>query len=220
MKQDTILSTLILIVSIYIVVMLSLFQSLVAIAGGVIAYQITDSLLAVLIVLVSIPVIVELNRRNIFSTREEGFHTDGAVAISNRVKQIQKSAGGKQAANVNVVSNRLPANLKGVLESPEIESFQNIDASGEVIEKAEFNAPGFSVPAFVREKGRLLVVPEMSVPRISSPDSMPKPNPMMEKPDEEGVATALVADAAGLAIEESEQGSNRGSLSVGPSSTA
>ncbi len=219
MKQDTILSTLILIVSIYIVVSLSLFQSLISIAAGVIAYQISNSLLAVLIVLVSIPVIVELNRRNFFRS-QEGFHTDGAVAISNRVKQIQKSAGGKQASNVNVVSNRLPENLKGVLESPEIESFQNIDASGEVIEKAEFNAPGFSVPAFVREKGRLLVVPEMSVPRISSPDTMPKPNPMMEKPDDEGVATALVSDAASIPVPESEQGSNRNSLPVGPSSTA
>lgn len=219
MKQDTIVATLILITGVYIVVNLSFFQFLVAIAAGVIAHRITDSLLAVLIVLVSIPVIVEINRRNLFSTRE-GFSTDGAVQISNRVKQIQKSGGGKQSQNVNTVSDRLPAGLKGVLESPEIESFQNIDASGDIIEKAEINAPGFSVPAFVKEKGRLLVVPETSVPRISSPDTMPKANPVMEKPDDEGMETALVSDAAMMPVEKFEQGSNRPSLSVGPSSTA
>lgn len=219
MKQDTVVSTLILITGIYIVVSLSLFQSLVAIAAGVLAYKITESMLAVLIVLISIPVIVGLNRRNFFMGRE-GFATDGAVQISNRVKSIQKSAGGKKAENLNTVSDRLPAGLKGVLESPEIESFQTIGASGEVIEKAEINAPGFSVPAFVKEKGRLLVVPEMSVPRVASPDTMPKANPVMEKPDNEGLETALVSDAASMPIPPSEQGSNRESLTVGPSSTA
>ena len=218
MKQDTIVSTLILITAIYIVVSLSLIQSLIALAGGVLAYKITGSLLGVLIVLVSIPIIVELNRRRFFMS--EGFHTDGAVAISNRVKSIQKSQGGKQAANTNTMSDRLPSNLKGVVESPEIESFQNIDASGDIIEKAEVNAPGFSVPAFVKEKGRLLVVPEMSVPRTASPDMMPKPNPMMERPDDEGVETALTPDAARLPIDEGEQAANLTSTSVGPASTA
>jgi hypothetical protein len=215
MKQDTIVSTLILITAIYIVVSLSLFQSIIALAGGVISYKITQSLLAVLIVLISIPVIVSLNRTKLFTS--EGFHTDGAVAISNRVKSIQKSQGGKQVENTNRLSERLPANLKGVVESPEIESFQNIDASGDVIEKAEVNAPGFSVPAFVKEKGRLLVVPEMSVPRVASEDMMPKPNPLMEKPDDEGMETALMADAAKMPIDESQRAANLSSMPIGPS---
>ncbi len=215
MKQDTIVSTLILITAIYIVISLSLFQSLIALGAGVIAYKITESLLAVLIVLISIPVIVTLNRRKFFTA--EGFHTDGAVAISNRVKSIQKAQGGKQAQNMNTVSDRLPTNLKGVVESPEIENFQNIDASGDIIEKAEVNAPGFSVPAFVKEKGRLLVVPEMSVPRVASEDTMPKANPMMEKPDDEGVETALTADGAKLPIDESQRAANLSAMPVGPS---
>ncbi len=216
MKQDTIVSTLILITAIYIVISLSLFQSLIALGAGVIAYKITESLLAVLIVLISIPVIVTLNRRRFFTA--EGFHTDGAVAISNRVKSIQKAQGGKQAQNMNTVSDRLPTNLKGVVESPEIENFQNIDASGgDIIEKAEVNAPGFSVPAFVKEKGRLLVVPEMSVPRVASEDTMPKANPMMEKPDYEGVETALTADGAKLPIDESQKAGNMAAMPIGPS---
>lgn len=221
MKQDIVISTLVLITALYIVVSLSLFQSLVALAGGVIAYQITNSMVAVLIVLISIPVIVELNRRQFFvMAKKEGFHTDGAVKISNRVKEIQQASAGKMAKNVGKLSDRLPTNLKGVVESPEIENFQNIDASGDIIEKAEMGAPGFSVPAFVKEKGRLIVVPEMSIPRMASEDMMPKPNPLMEKPDNEGIETALASDATKLSIDENQQAANLTSMPIGPSSTA
>jgi hypothetical protein len=220
MKQDTIVSTLILITAIYIVVSLSLIQTLIAFAGGVIAYKITESLAGVLIVLISIPVIVELNRRQLFSTKKEGFSTDGAVTISNRVKAIQTASAGKNAAHMNRLSDRLPPVLKGVVESPEIEGFQSIDASGDVIEKAEVNAPGFSVPAFVKEKGRMLVVPEMSMPRIASQDTLPKPNPMMEMPDNEGLQTALSPDAASLPIEESQQAANLTAVPIGPGNNA
>ena len=48
-----------------------------------------------------------------------------------------------------------------------------------------------SVPASIKDKGRLLVVPEMSMPRVGTEDKMPRENRHVGEPDADGVNVAL-----------------------------
>jgi hypothetical protein len=76
-------------------------------------------------------------------------------------------------------------------------------------------APSVSVPAFVREQGRLLVVPEFSMPPPGSVERNPKMNPYVPQHDSEGVATALASDATQLPPADEAAGDRPG-VSVGP----
>ena len=69
---------------------------------------------------------------------------------------------------------------------------QTIASSGN--ESEEKDIPGHSqvsVPASIKDKGRLLVVPEMSMPRVGTEDKMPRENRHVGEPDTDGVDVAL-----------------------------
>ena len=78
----------------------------------------------------------------------------------------------------------------------------------------ERGAPGVSIPAFVRQQGRMLVVPEFSVPRNTSVDRAPKANPYVPQHDEEGIESALASDATRLPAPQ-EPARNRPGMSAG-----
>ena len=86
-----------------------------------------------------------------------------------------------------------------------------VDASG----VEEMGAPGVSVPAYVRQQGRMLVVPEFSMPPIASIERNPKMNPYVPTYDSEGMESALASDATQLPPAEETAGDRPG-VSVGP----
>lgn len=192
--------------ALYCLITLSVSDNLITFLGALVMYKLTGLLLPTLAVFIIMPLVVYMKQEKMVKIveKEEGFHTDGAVQISERVKkmQVQKNTG-------KITANPVPTT--GVLESPEIESFQTMDASGSQMQEKMEGYPGVSVPAFVREKGRLLVVPESSVPRVRSDDVPPKPQTMVEGADKEGETTALVSDATKLPEPEPFQ-----SMNVGP----
>ena len=188
MKQNVVIVSLIVLAALYSLITLSVSDNLITFIGAFVMFKLTDSLLPTLAVFLIMPLVVYMKQQKMITVavaKKEGFHTDGAVQISDRVKGLQQAA---RVKNTQVATT-------GVLDSPEIESFQNVDASGAEVQEG---FPGVSVPAFVREKGRLLVVPETSVPRTRSDDVPPKPQTMVEGRDPEGETTALVSDATKL----------------------
>lgn len=192
MKQNVVIVSLIVLAALYSLITLSVSDNLITFIGAFVMYKLTDSLLPTLAVFIIMPVVVYMKQQKLISVvKKEGFHTDGAVQISERVKGLSR------AKNTGKISGPQVATT-GVLESPEIESFQTMDASGAEVQEKMEGYPGVSVPAFVREKGRLLVVPETSVPRVRSDDVPPKPQSMVEGRDAEGETTALVSDATKL----------------------
>jgi len=86
-----------------------------------------------------------------------------------------------------------PEETTGVLETTEIANFQDVnDASGS-------NPVPDSIPAFVKEQGRLLLVPEFSVERLENRETQPREQRVLQNgADNEGVNTALIADATTL----------------------
>lgn len=189
MKQNVVIVSLIVLAALYSLITLSVSDNLITFVGAFVMFKLTDSLLPTLAVFLVMPVVVYMKQQKMITVvKKEGFHTDGAIQISERVKGLQRPKNTGKLGAPQVATT-------GVLESPEIESFQTIDASGAAVQEG---FPGVSVPAFVREKGRLLVVPEVSVPRVRSDDIPPKPQTMVEGADKEGEKTALVSDATKL----------------------
>lgn len=190
MKQNVVIVSLIVLAALYSLITLSVSDNLITFIGALVMYKLTDSLLPTLAVFVIMPIVVYMKQQKMVTVvkKEEGFHTDGAEKISERVKGLARPKNTGKLGAPQVATT-------GVLESPEIESFQSMDASGAEVKEGY---PGVSVPAFVREKGRLLVVPETSVPRTRSDDVPPKPQTMVEGRDKEGETTALVSDATKL----------------------
>ncbi len=210
MKTNVVIVSLTVLAALYCLITLSVSDNLITFLGAFIMYKLTDSLLPTLAVFLVMPLVVYMKQEKIIkvaSEKKEGFHTDGAVQISDRVKKLQQNS--RQVNTGKITANAVPTT--GVLESPEIESFQTMDASGSPVQETMEGYPGVSVPAFVREKGRLLVVPESSVPRARSDDVPPKPQTMVEGADKEGEKTALVSDATKLPEPEPFQ-----SMNVGP----
>jgi len=113
--------------------------------------------------------------------KHEGFNTgDGAEKVSQRVKEMRAKY------------EQTKPEPTGTLESPEVENFQNlVDPTKVEPEGESMGHPMVSVPAFVKEKGRLLVVPETSMPSSETVDRNPIQNPYVPKPDDESVHTAL-----------------------------
>ena len=159
-------------------------------------YGITRSLLlpaAVLFIAPIIQMIIQIMKMT------EMFQ--GAMAVSERVKEMKAA---------KVVSK--PASTTGVLASANIENFQSVDASGS---EAPTGLSGVSVPAYVREKGRMIVIPEHSMARLESFDSNPRPSPaLIMGKDDESVGTALKQDATQLS--DADQKASAPSMSAGP----
>ena len=152
--------------------------SLLSIGISLIAYSLTKSLVLVIVILAIAPLLILSER-----ARKERFAdtTDNAQKISERVKAMKSG------------EITTPEETTGVLETTEIANFQDLtDASGS-------NPVPDSIPAFVKEKGRLLLVPEFSVERLENRESNPREQQVLQNgEDSEGVNTALTADATTL----------------------
>jgi len=159
-------------------------------------YGITRSLLLPAAVLFIAPIIQMLLQ---IMKKTEKFQ--GAMAVSERVKEMKAA---------KVVAK--PASTTGVLASANIENFQSVDASGS---EAPTGLSGVSVPAYVREKGRMIVIPEHSMARLESFDNNPRPSPaLIMGEDDDSVGTALKQDATQLSA--ADQKASAQSMSTGP----
>ena len=164
----------------YSLFVLPFTTSLLSIGISLIAYSVTKSLVLVITILAVAPLLVLSER-----VRVERFAdtTDNATKVSERVKAMKEA------------QLSAPQETTGVLETNEIANFQDMNASQDVS-----GAPTpDSIPAFVKEKGRMLLVPEFSVERLEMQDSNPRPQRVLHNgEDVEGVNTALTPDATQL----------------------
>jgi hypothetical protein len=166
----------------YNLFVLPLTTSLLSFGIGLIAYSITKSLILVLVILAIAPLLILSERVHVERFADT---TDDATKISERVKAM------KEQGKV------VPQETTGVLESQEVANFQDINAPSTDVSGAP--ATPDSIPAFVREKGRLLLVPEHSVERLENKEVNPREQRVLQNgEDTEGVNTALVPDATQL----------------------
>jgi hypothetical protein len=191
--QDGIILILIAMVALYTLFTMSFAVSLGFVGASLVGYHITKSKLVALLILVVPSLLPKENLdgfKNVASTT-----TETGEMVAKRVEEIrQKTTSTPQPRSRDAV---------GVLASPEIENFQTIDppvdSSGK--EMPQKDVPGHSqvsVPASIKDKGRLLVVPEMSMPRVGTEDKMPRENRHVGEPDLDGVNVALTPEGTGL----------------------
>jgi hypothetical protein len=150
--------------------------TLLSLGISLIAYSLTKSLVLVIVILAVAPLLILSERASVERFADT---TDNATKISERVKAMK--------------AGRETQETTGTLESTEIANFQDVnDVSGST------PVPD-SVPAFVKEQGRLLLVPEFSVERLENRESKLREERVLQNgEDTEGVNTALVSDAATL----------------------
>ena len=166
----------------YNLFVLPLTTSLLSFGIGLIAYSITKSLVLVLVILAIAPLLILTERARVERFADT---TDDAAKISERVKAMKEQG------------KAVPQETTGVLESQEIANFQDINAPSTDVSGVP--ATPDSIPAFVREKGRLLLVPEQSVERLENKEVNPREQRVLQNgEDTEGVNTALVPDATQL----------------------
>jgi hypothetical protein len=166
--------------------------SLLSIGISLIAYSLTKSLLLVLGILAVAPLLILSER-----VRMERFAdtTDTAEKISDRVKALKETAA--------VSTGPVQQETMGVLESAEISNFQDVNAD------AAAAPPPDSIPAYVKQQGRMLLVPEFYVDRQENKDSNPKPQRILQNgEDTEAVSTALVPEGAQLEQAEAKAASS------------
>ena len=184
--QDGIILILIAMVALYTLLTMSFAVSVGFVGASLVGYHITKSKLVALLILV-IPSLLPKEDvdgfKNVASTT-----TETGEMVAKRVEEIrQKTTSTPQPRSRDAV---------GVLASPEIENFQTIDApvdseGKEIGHKDVAGHSQVSVPASIKDKGRLLVVPEMSMPRVGTEEKMPRENRHVGEPDVDGVNVAL-----------------------------
>lgn len=157
--------------------------TLLSVGISLIAYSLTKSLVLVIVILAIAPLMILSERARVERFADT---TDGATKISERVKAMK-------------ASHAAPQETTGVLESNEIANFQDINAA---MDASGATAPvPDSIPAFVKEQGRLLLVPEFSVERLENRESNPREQRVLQNgEDAEGVNTALAHDATTLPV--------------------
>jgi hypothetical protein len=198
MKQKTVLQTLIAFLALYNLFFMPLQTSILTLIGAFALYGMTNELMVPAFILFISPLIVLSVK--MYKKSGEGFQAKGAEAVSERVRGMQAAPQPKPSTG--------PA---GVLEMVGIENFQDVSTTS--VAPAE---SAVSVPAFVKDKGRMLVVPESSVANIGSVDRNPQANPaLITGEDESSVNTALVPEATKLG--NANQPASAASMSVGPS---
>lgn len=150
--------------------------TLLSLGISLIAYSLTKSLVLVIVILAVAPLLILSERASVERFADT---TDNATKISERVKAMKLV--------------RETQETTGTLESTEIANFQDVnDVSGST------PVPD-SVPAFVKEQGRLLLVPEFSVERLENRESKLREERVLQNgEDTQSVNTALVSDAATL----------------------
>lgn len=198
MTQGVILPIVVALLVIHDFYHLPIIPFIITLIVAAVLYGMTNSLLLPAAVLFIAPIIKMIFE--IMNTRKtEKFQ--GAQAVSDRVKEMKAA---------KVMSK--PASTTGVLASSNLENFQNVDASGS---EAPTGLSGVSVPAYVREKGRMIVIPEHSMARLESIDTNPRPSPaLIMGEDDESVGTALKQDATQLSA--ADQKASAQSMSSGP----
>jgi hypothetical protein len=209
MKQSVILQIVVLLLSLHDFFYLPLSPFLMTLAAAVAAYGITNSLVIPAIILFAAPILkMVLQQMNQHLKTKDAFQDVGAVAVSDRVKQIAQKMPSTTAYDAS------GSEVTGVLGSATLENFQAADLSGGEVPTAMAGLAGVSVPAYVREKGRMIVVPEYSVAPSGSIDTNPRPSRALITGEDAGsVGTALVSDATHLP--ESEEPAVRAASAVG-----
>ena len=203
MKQTVVLQILLVVLVLHNFMYMPMEAAILTFIAAFVLYGLTGELLVPVLVLFFSPLIVMSVK---LYQQSEGFagSPKSAEDVSERVKGLKKDV------------KKDEDSPSGVLENPEIENFQTLDASGN-------NSPGnhtadassVSVPSYVQGKGRLLVVPEHSVAPANSVDRNPQANPaLITGPDSSSVNAALTPDATQLPPAPS--GSDTQSMSVGP----
>lgn len=186
--QDGITLILIVIVALYTVFTMSFAVSLGFVGASLVGYHITKSKIVALLILV-IPSLFAKENVDGFDTAKGTTNETGEM-VAKRIEEVrQKTTPSVQPRARDAV---------GVLATSE--NFQTIagpaDPAGNETELSGYSQ--VSVPAFIKEKGRLLVVPEMSIPRVGTEDKMPRENRHVGEPDLDGVDVALTPEGTGL----------------------
>lgn len=179
------------------------------IAAAAAAYGVTKSLVIPSVILFLAPIVKMVL---VIMKKTENFQNVGAEAVSQRLKNIAVK---KPSTSAYDASGNVTTGVLGLMGSSSVENFQAIDASGA---EAPTGMSGVSIPAYVREKGRLLVVPETSMARMESVDSNPRPSPaLITGEDGMSVNTALTPDATQLP--DADQQAVTASMPAGPVTT-
>ena len=181
MKQNMFLPVLTALVAFYNFLYLPLQISVLSLLAAFVLYGITNNLVVSMVILVATPLLVLTSR--LYKQNMDGFK-DGehsAASVSERVKGLKK---------VVHTEEKVPS---GTLESPEIENFQNVTLEAQA---PVDTGSAVSVPAYVKEKGRMLVIPEQAVPKMDSVEKDPKANPVVAVHDVDSINTALSPEAA------------------------
>ena len=181
MKQNMFLPVLTALVAFYNFLYLPLQISVLSLLAAFALYGITNNLVVSMVILVATPLLVLTTR--LYKQNMDGFK-DGehsAASVSERVKGLKK---------VVHTEEKVPS---GTLESPEIENFQNVTLEAQA---PVDTGSAVSVPAYVKEKGHMLVIPEQAVPKMDSVEKDPKANPVVAVHDVDSINTALSPEAA------------------------
>ena len=176
------------------------------IAAAAAAYGVTKSLIIPAVILFLAPIVKMVL---VIMKKTDNFQNVGAETVSDRVKNMAIKTPSNTAYDA---SGNMTTGVLGLMGSSSVENFQAIDASGG---EAPTGMSGVSIPAYVREKGRLLVVPETSMARLESVDSNPRPSPaLITGEDGMSVNTALTPDATQLP--DADQQAVTASMPAGP----
>jgi hypothetical protein len=208
MKQSLILQIVAVLLVLHDFFYLPFSPFVLTIAAAAAAYGMTGSLVIPDVILFAAPIIFMLLKLMKISGFQSG---SGAVAVSDRVKGI---ANKMPSSSAHDVSGIVTTGVLGFMGSSSVENFQTMDVSGG---EPPAGLSGVTVPAYVREKGRLLVVPETSMARLESVDTNPRPSPaLITGEDGMSVNAALTPDATQLP--DADQQAVTASMQVGPES--
>lgn len=207
MKQSLILQIVAVLLVLHDFFYLPFSPFVLTIAAAAAAYGMTGSLVIPDVILFAAPIIFMLLKL----LKVDGFQSGGAVAVSDRLKGI---ANKMPSSSAHDVSGVVTTGVLGSMGSSSVENFQTMDVSGG---EPPAGLSGVSVPAYVRERGRLIVVPETSMARLESVDTNPRPSPaLITGEDGMSVNTALTPDATQLP--DADQQAMTASMQVGPES--
>jgi len=207
MKQSLILQIVAVLLVLHDFFYLPFSPFVLTIAAAAAAYGVTGSLVIPDIILFAAPIIFMLLKLMKISGFQNG--SGGAVAVSDRLKGIANKMPSSSAHDVSAV---VTTGVLGSMGSSSVENFQTMDVSGG---EPPAGLSGVSIPAYVREKGRLLVVPETSMARLESVDTNPRPSPaLITGEDGMSVDTALTPDATQLP--DANQQAVTASMQTGP----
>lgn len=214
MKQNIILQIVVILLVLHDFFYLQFSPFILTAAAATAAYGMTGSLVIPAIILFASPIIymlLKLMKLDHFQNGSASTGTGtGAAAVSERVKNMAVKTPSSTAYDA---VGPVTTGVLGPMGNTSVENFQTVDASG-----GEIGMSGVSIPAYVREKGRMLVVPETSMARLESVDSNPRPSPaLITGEDGMSVNTALTPDATQLP--EADQQAVTASMPAGPVTT-